>query len=180
MDAATSLCNFENWESWTSFALSPDPRWQKQKIEMLFSFRKKIISTIWLDKYENIKRSAITLSILLNRAAQKYLEHADLNGDCYYPIKFYKTAPHNPNYNRDLALYEAWLDECYALIYLATKAANWFADSVREDINPMFLTEKGKFLITEGPFNDLSFRTILLEFSDGEKKSMPEALYEST
>lgn len=179
VDSAVELCDLENWQNWTSFALSPDPKWDKQRPDMLFNFRQKIISAIWPDEFEELKRSAITLSVLLNRAAQKYLEHADLNGERYYPFKFYKAMRNNPNYDRDLASYEAWLDECYSLIYQATKAANWFADTVRQDVNPMFFAEKGKFLIMEGPFMDLSFRTKLLEFSEDEKKSMPKGLYEN-
>ncbi|WP_161937749.1 HNH endonuclease signature motif containing protein [Aquitalea pelogenes] len=178
VDSAVELCDLENWQNWTSFALSPDPRWEKKRPNMHFDFRQKIISAIWPSDFEELKNSAITLSILLNQAAQKYLEHADLHGDCYYPFKFYKAMSYNPNYDRDLRLYTEWMDECYSLIYQATKAANWFADIVRRDVNPMFFAEKGKFLIMEGPFSDLSYRTRLLEFSEDEKNSMPKALFE--
>lgn len=117
--------------------------------------------------------------MLLNRAAQKYLEHSDLKGDIYYPHKFYKAMPGNRNYDQDLEAYEKWLENCYDLIYQATKAANWFADVVRSDVNPMFFAAKGKFLIIEGPFIDLSFRTKLLEYSAEEKTTLPDSLYES-
>ena len=115
----------------------------------------------------------------MNRAAQTYLENSNLQGDTYFPHKFYKAIPNNPNYNRDLVVYEKWLEECYELIYQATKAANWFADIVRRDVNPMFFAEKGKFLIMEGPFMSLSFRTKLIEYSEDEKSKLPDALYSS-
>ena len=41
---------------------------------------------------------------------------------------------------------------------------------VRRDVNPMFFATVGKFLIIEGPFEDLSFRTRLLEFKEDEKE----------
>lgn len=177
VDSAVELCDLENWQNWTSFALAPDPRWDKQRPDMLFKFRQKIISAIWPDEFEELKNSAITLSVLLNLAAQKYLEHAELHGDMYYPLKFYKAMGYNQNYERDLELYDAWISECYSLMWKATKAANWFAHAVRQDINPMFFAEKGKFLIMEGPFMDLTYRTALLEFSEDEKRTMPAALF---
>ena len=179
VDSAVDQCDLEEWQNWTSFALSPDPRWAKERPDRIFDFRQKVIAAIWPDEFDELKNAAITLSVLLNRAAQTYLEHSDLQGDTYFPHKFYKAIPNNPNYDRDLAAYEKWIDECYASIYQATKAANWFADVVRRDINPMFFAEKGKFLIMEGPFMDLSFRTKLIEYSVEEKSSLPDALYES-
>ncbi|MGE4546123.1 MAG: HNH endonuclease signature motif containing protein [Pedobacter sp.] len=178
VDAAVELCDFENWQAWTSRALSPDPKWEESRPDRIFEFRQKIIAAIWYDEFEELKRSAITLSILLNRAAQKFLEHSDLRGNTYFPFKFYKALSHNPNYHEDLKKYEAWLDECYALIKDSTKAANWFADVVRRDINPMFFAEKGKFLIMEGPFIDLSFRTELIEFTKEEKDGLPDSIFE--
>jgi len=176
VDSAVELCDFENWQIWTSWALSPDPQWDESRPAKIYKFRQKIIGAIWHDEFEELKRSAITLSILLTRATKKFLEHSDLRGDTYFPFKFYKAIRHNPNYNQDLRRYEEWLDECYSLIKDSTKAANWFAEVVRKDINPMFFAEKGKFLIVEGPFMDLSFRTELLEFTEEEKTNLPESI----
>ena len=77
----------------------------------------------------------------------------------------------NENYDKDLKKYDEWIDKCHHLLKEATKAVNWFADEVRENINPMFFTEQGKFLISEGPFSDMSFRTSLLEFTELEKEA---------
>lgn len=179
VDSAVQLCDLEEWLNWTSFALSPDPKWAKERPDRIFDFRRKVIAAIWPEEFYELKHAAITLSVSLNRAAQTYLEHAYLQGDTYFPHKFYKAMSYNPNYDRDVEAYEKWLDECYASIYEATKAANWFADIVRRDINPMFFAEKGKFLIMEGPFMDLSFKTKLIEYSAEEKLSLPDALFES-
>jgi hypothetical protein len=169
VNSAVTLCDFENWQSWTSWAIFADPRWNKKRPNMIFEFHQKVISTIWPDEFEELKRSAITLSLLLENAANRYLENAVLEYDCYRPLKFYKALGYNPNYDRDLALYESWLDECDFLIYQSTKAANWFADTVRRDFNPMFFVEQGKFLVNGK----------LLEFSEEEKKSMPDILFKN-
>jgi hypothetical protein len=59
------------------------------------------------------------------------------------------------------------------LIIEATRAANWFSDIVRRDLNPAFFTDKGRFVVTSGFINKGD--TILLEFTPEEKSAFPEA-----
>jgi hypothetical protein len=179
VDSAVTLCDLDNWKNWTSFALAPDPRWDKALPDNIFELRQKVMAAIWPDEFEELKRASISLSVLLHSASQTFMEHSKLQGDVYIPFKFYKVAPHNTNYDKDLEKYEQWLEDCYHKIKEATKAANWFADVVRKDVNPLFFAEKGKFLIMEGPFMDLSFRTKLLEFTSEEKEALPSTLYKS-
>ena len=176
VDTAVSLCRLEEWQNWTSFALSPDPEWPKELPNEIFEFRQKVISAIWPNEFEELKRATITFSILLHRASQTFMEHSETHGQRLMPFKFYKAHGFNKNYDEDLEEYEEWIDQCHQLIRDTTKAANWFADIVRQDINPMFFAEKGKFLVMEGPFMDMSFQTKLLEFNDDEKINLPNSL----
>lgn len=177
IDSAVELCDLENWKTWTSWALAPDPRWHHDRPHKIFEFRQKVIAAIWPDGYEELQRSAITFSVLLNNAAQEFMKHCQLIGDSYMPIKFYSRGRWNENYERDLERYEAWEEQCFFLIKEATKAANWFADIVRRDISPMFFANKGKFIIIEGPFMELSHIASLLEFTSKEKASLPDSLF---
>lgn len=95
----------------------------------------------------------------------------------YRPHKFYKAGGFNPNYAEDLEKYEAWLDQCFLLVKDATRAANWFAEVVRRDINPMFFAERGKFVVLEGPFMDLKYHASVPEFSQKRKDELPDALF---
>ncbi len=104
------------------------------------------------------------------------MKHSEQSGNVYVADKFYKRLAFNPNYDNQLLEFEAWQARCYKLLKDATKAANWFADVVRRDINPMFFATRGKFLIMEGPFMDMSFRTSLLEFTEEEKIALPATL----
>ena len=54
----------------------------------------------------------------------------------------------------------------------ATKAANWLADIVRRDINPMFYATKGKFFVIMGPYDMLEFRSYFFEYTEHEKKDL--------
>lgn len=107
------------------------------------------------------------------------MEHSEQSGNAYIADRFYKRPTFNPNYDKQLEEFVGWQSRCDKLLKDATKAANWFADFVRRDINPMFFATKGKFLIMEGPFIDMSFRTSLLEFTEEEKARLPAALVEA-
>jgi hypothetical protein len=174
VDTAVTLCELDSWESWTGFALSADPRWALDKPEKVFLFNQKVLSAIWPKGFEELKNATITLAVLLDKALRTFMEHSTREKDMYWPDNFYKAGGYNPNYDRDVKAYDDWRVRCYKTIELSTKAANWFADIVRRDVNPMFFAEKGKFLITQGPSDDLSFRSMLLEFTAEEKLSYPD------
>lgn len=179
IDAAVNLCELENWKVWTSWAFSSDPQWSVDLLQKIFEFRQKVSTTIWPAEYEELKRATTTFAVVLHMASQKFMEHARREDRQYRPEKFYKVG-FNPNYESDLALYEAWLQECYDLLKQATCAANWFSDVVRRDINPMFFAERGKFSIKEGLFEDFSFYVSVPEYAEEEKACLPQKLFSSS
>ena len=66
----------------------------------------------------------------------------------------------------------------YRLVVDATCAANWFADVVRRDIDPMFFVKTGKFGILQGPCADLSTVAGIPEFEAKVKDELPGILGE--
>jgi hypothetical protein len=176
IDSAVELCDLANWKNWTSWALSPDPRWHESFPDKLFEFRQRVAAAIWPAEHEELKRATTTLAVLLQQAVSKHQEHAICSNGQYHPHKFYKGNGFNPNYDEDLDKYDAWLQECFRLVREASKAANWFAEVVRRDINPMFFAEAGKFVILEGPFQDLNYYASVLEYSQHEKDERPDAV----
>jgi hypothetical protein len=179
IDAAVELCDMEKWSKWASRALSASPAWDEGASDKFFAFQERVVATIWPEDMDELRRATLTLCTLLNRAVNKFMHNADcLHGTCR-PIRFYKSIPNNPNYDTDLKRFQLWLDDCWMLVADATRAANWFADVVRRDVNPMFFVESGKFVVTEGPFDDLSMRHRRYEFSSEQRDAMPAALYTS-
>lgn len=176
IDATVELCRLEDWKAWASHTLSAEPHWHGDLPDMLFEFRQKVAAAIWPDEYDELRRATTTLAILLHSAANTFLEHSRYENGTYWPHKFYKAGGFNPNYNRDLQRYEEWINECWQLMKKATCAANWFADIVRRDINPMFFAERGKFIALEGPFTDLSYHATVPEYSQDEKDELPDSL----
>jgi hypothetical protein len=161
-------------EKLESFALSTDPEWPADLPDKIFEFRQKVIAAIWPAELEELKRATITFSIILNLASQKFLEHGQRCGDKYYPYKFYSANGFNENYNHDVEEYRQWVNSCHSTLREATKAANWFSDVVRRDINPMFFSEAGKFIILEGDFS--GYHAQLIEFTNAERNALPTAL----
>jgi hypothetical protein len=168
------LCWLEEWKAWTGNALAPDPHWHADLPNMLFEFRQRVAAAIWPEEYQELRRATTTLAVRLHDAAHKFMEHSKYEGGVYWSYKFYKAGGFNPNYDRDLERYEEWLRECWRLVKKATCAANWFADIVRRDINPMFFAERGKFVVLEGPFTDLSYHASIPEYSEDEKNDLPK------
>jgi len=175
IDAAATMCRFEDWDTWTSHSLSASPKWDSSFPSEIFEFSLKVKGAIWPEEFDELKRAATTLALSLNSAAQTFLKHSQLLGDVYVPDKFYKSRGWNKNYDRDLARYEDWIQTCDELVRESTKAANWFAEVVRRDINPMFFAEKGKFLIIVGDI--LGFEGKVLEYTKEEKDSLPESKF---
>src|SRR5262249_7492155 len=123
IDAAVEKCDLEGWQGWTSFALSPNQRWTKDRPEALWEFREKVIAAIWPPGFDELRRAMTTLSILAHRAAQEFMENSQLSGDVYIADKFYRRPAYNPNYKEDLKKFEDWQTRCYKLLKDATKAA---------------------------------------------------------
>ena len=178
IDSAVELCDLRNWKNWTSYSLSPAPKWPEEKPSEIFEFREKVIAAIWPNGYDELKNSIITLSVFLNDAAQTFSVNSNEVNGFLFPVKFYKMGGWNENYHKDLKRYVKWVEKCHKLILDATKAANWFAEIVRRDINPLFFAEHGKFLINKDVYSETSFYSRVLEFSEEEKKKLPDKLFD--
>jgi hypothetical protein len=175
VDQAVALCALDDWKNWTSFALAPTPRWYSDRPEAIERFRHLVIAAVWPSGFAALRAALTTLSILAHRASETFSEHTREADDWIIARRYYKEF-NNANFDEDARRFEEWIDRCHFYVRESMRAANWFADIVRRDINPMFFATKGKFLIKTGPMADLSFRTELIEFSEEEKARYPAAM----
>lgn len=175
IDTTVQMCRLEKWDVWTSHGLSTDPKWAHDLPSELFEYHLKVMRAIWPEEFKELKRATTTLALSLNLAAQTFMEHSELYGETYYPHKFYKSGGWNENFDSDITRYEDWIKSCHEKLRESTKAANWFADVVRRDINPMFFAEEGKFLVVEGDI--LGFEGKVLEYSKEERDSLPQSKF---
>jgi hypothetical protein len=175
IDNTVSLCVLNYWFEWTSYALAPTPSWDKNLISQISIFRQNIFSYIWNKESEKIKNAITIFSIKIHEAVLTFEKNSQPVGDRLQAYKFYQADGWNPNYHNDVKKYDAWVNQCYYAIIEATKALNWFADTVRDTIDPIFFIDKGKFLIQTAQYFDeksgeIKQDTLLLEYTDKEKK----------
>lgn len=85
----------------------------------------------------------------------------------------------------DEELYEArfhewreWQTKSQALVFEATRAANWVADCARKFINPGFFAVSGRFRLYCGFRRDLPGDFWVPEYTEEERESLPERLAE--
>lgn len=177
IDFAVECCLLDDWLNWTNYALSSSPSWPVDLPDKICKFRLKVIGAIWPDGFEELKRATITLSLTLKKAADTFMEHSELCGDRYISHRFYKAYGWNDNYERDVMIYQDWVLRSNHTIREATMAANWFADVVRKDINPMFFAKNGKFLVLQGHISVVEPE--LLEFTQEEKVAQLRSVAEA-
>lgn len=102
---------------------------------------------------EELQRTKYAILNLIERASELIdefipkAEYIQIQGS-YQGIHTYKKFE-NPNYDRDRADHEGWTLECVALVHELAKAANLFADVVREELYSGFLRKRGRFLVSD-------------------------------
>jgi hypothetical protein len=184
IDSAVEYCHLSQWQQWTFGPLEPIPRWDYELPNDFHKFGLKVFSTDFPGTLIEMEKSVKTLRILLHKAAEVFLKNCkikeDKNGNLFYEgIQFYKISEWDTErYERLSKEFDDWVDECHQLIINATKAANWFREVVRRDINPMFFAVEGKFIATY-PWSGgmgLSHRYLCPEYTQEEKDSLPDSL----
>jgi hypothetical protein len=177
VDDVVDTCSLHDWNDWVARAYGRDARLGVGTLKDPYGFRVRIASVIVSADYEELHRAASTIAILLLKFHDTFMEHVEERHGDYKAVKFYKQKGEwNPNYDRDLERYELWTSEYSNLLLRATKAANWFADLVRRDINPSFFIEQGKFRLFMGMGTDFNYYTTVPEYTDEERKALPEGL----
>jgi hypothetical protein len=103
----------------------------------------------------------------------EHCKHSEAEENILVEERFYKSRGWIENDDVYRALfneYDAWQKKCHNHLVEATKAANWLADVVRRDLNPLFFATKGKFFVIMGPYDGLEFRSFFFEYKEKEKK----------
>jgi hypothetical protein len=186
IDSAVEYCHLSRWKQWTFGPLDVVPRWPFELPEDFLKFRQKVFSADFPGTLIELEKSIKTLSILLHKAAGVFQKHCkieeDHDGNLFYDgVQFYRILEWDTKrYNKLSQEFDDWVEECHQLIIDATKAANWFREVVRRDINPLFFAAEGKFIATFPWSGDmgLSHTYLLPLYTQEEKDSLPDSLSE--
>lgn len=176
VDHITTAAKLDAWRSWTSLALSPNQIWPGVMNDNVFELRQRIQCAIWPGKFDELERSMQTFVELLGAAFDLFSEHCsrisdELHADCFYKIHHW-----NPELYRRLAEeYKSWTLACDELIRESTRAANWFADCVRRDLNPKYLLFEGRLALLRPQYHS-RFNSELLTYTNESTRNLPKAI----
>lgn len=178
IDATAEACQFDSWDKWASRALSTNMNWDEDAHERIFKFYNKILGAIWPNTLPELECALKKLAHEMQEAIQTFMEHCDFSerkDGILVEERFYKSRgwiEDNNEYQQLFNEYEAWQHKCENHVVEATKAANWLADIVRRDVNPLFFATKGKFFVILGPYDFMTFRSLFFEYTDEQKKEI--------
>lgn len=178
IDATVVACQLDSWDEWASRAVSTNMNWDEEAHQRLFRFYNKVLGAIWPKSLPELECALKRLTHEIYEAVQTFVEHckpSEGGEGILVEDRFYKSRGWIENHDEYQELfkdYEAWQRKCQNHVIEATKAANWVADIVRRDINPLFFATKGKFFIIMGPYDMLEFRSCFFEYTEKQKAKM--------
>lgn len=174
IDATVEACQLDTWDKWAARALSTNMNWDASASVRLFAFYNKMLGAVWPKTLPELECALKKLTHEIYEANQTFLEHCQpsktIDG-VLVEEEFYKSRGwiEQDEYKQLFKEYEAWQNKCQNHLKEATKAANWLADVVRRDLNPLFFATKGKFFVIMGPYDMLEFRSYFFEYTEQEK-----------
>jgi hypothetical protein len=180
IDLAVEDCSFRIWEQWMSALYSPSHRIKEYIYDKALNFTLKMYKAVWPGNLQELEAAMKLFSTTMNTMLNFYMKNAESREDYYVEDRSWKRNQwRTEEVFRELASkrdrWGKYLDE---LIIEVAKAANWLAELVRRDINPLFMATDGKFSLVWGPGNHLSFQTIVPEYSVDEKRQLIDSYEE--
>jgi hypothetical protein len=179
IDMTVEDCSFSTWENWISILYSPSHKIKRDSYEKILKYTINMCRAIWPGKLLELESALKLFSNIMNIMLNFYMKNADSKEDYYVEDRSYKEHWLPDEIYKELSqnrrCWEEYLDE---LIIEVVKAANWLADLVRRDINPLFMATDGKFSLIGGPDNNLFFYTSVPEYSIGEKEQLIDSYEE--
>ncbi|MCB9301003.1 MAG: HNH endonuclease [Lewinellaceae bacterium] len=189
VDKFIELAEVDNWKGWTSFIFgSGQPSIHQGNLNKLRELIEFIISRVWSGRYPELERAFYNFKYVANdfisvfekySVRDKFDHEENEDNRMIWTKKFYKIDEWNPELYQKLG--DKYDFHCYLVEDLAlemTRAANYLFDMVRKYLFPGFRINEGVLLIQIGPFMDLSWKTIRIEYRKEEKENLYQGLRE--
>ena len=176
LQKVSELADFENWNRWTAGFFANDiPRIAFSVDQDMEKLRYYLFNRVWPGRYKRLEEAFENFRRVLADLQEVFREHAVKSGDIITTERFYKIREWDEKRYYDLLnqyRYHVFLVEDLALEL--TRAANFLAKCVRNDLIPRYRLHQGAFVVTAGPFMDLSLRTYKPQYNaDEEAKTFP-------
>lgn len=158
-----------NWYGWVQEACCEHiPTLHESFVEGARSARVKLPSWIFpRDSFSDIVLSASDMIHKANYAVDLLLERGEYEAQrkTFRGIHAYKRYL-NPNYDRDNRDHVTWAKTYVASFKEFVKAANFFCEIVREQLDPSFLLKKGKLMFSD----DFASWSVVPEYTLAEQR----------
>lgn len=177
IDQLVDLADLRRWESWTISSMMPTPIWPRTSEARIFALADYIQRVVWPGTRPELEAAARTLSAAICNAFYTFAEHCRYASERLVGVPFYKAEGVTPqNYHQLRDQFDRWMNHQEQHIVEATKAANWFADVVRRDINPLFFALEGRFVVAE--IRGVDPCSTVVTYSPDEVPHLPDAYQE--
>lgn len=134
-----------------------------------------ILGRVYPSGHESLTRPLNTLSAVLIDLLEVFGRHTELadsgpsNSWVRVP-RWYKQGGYNPTYDRDLQEYLDHVNLLTDLAFELSRAADWFCDAFRREIDPTWRLVEGGFVLETGPHQGGDTLYVRPMYSDGERQ----------
>lgn len=179
VDLAFEGCSFGTWEKWISSLFSPSHKIAEGTYDKALDYTLRMYKAVWPGTLPELESAMKLFSRTMNIMLNFYMKNAESKADYFVEDRSYKRQWHPEELFIELSAKRvSWERYLADLIIEVVKAANWIAELVRRDINPLFMATEGKFSLISGPDDNLSFQIIVPEYSADEKRQLIYSLEE--
>jgi hypothetical protein len=125
-----------------------------------------------------IKRALDTLSAVLIDLLDTFNKQTELvdpgaGSSWVRVLRWHRTGGFNPRYEEQAAAFEAHVGLLTDLTFELTRAAGWFCDIIRAELDPTFRLDQGALVLECGPFGDGDTRFIRVAYTEAERRMDP-------
>ncbi len=175
VDEWERLSNIREWTAWSSFVLSAGQPWiSKKQMEQLEKLREWLLSRYWPKRYPELEAAFENFRKVLDDFCVTFMSHAVVRGEMWKTDKFYQIPEWNPAVYRYLMeKYIFHVDLVQDLMLELTRAGNYIIDKVREYLFPSYRIREGMLIVESGPYADMSFARLRVEYKDTERTLQP-------
>lgn len=176
LDEIVVACRMDQWELWVGNAMAPDQFYEQKMQREIWRVKRKVYAFAWPEKGKELQLAANFFIFCVDKffyelgknSTDRFRNQSSKDDtDPKKAYRFYREADGTEeHYLILLNRFDAWQRRCTRAGWRAIRAANWFADAVRKDINPRFYACKRFSDGDEPDFQNLG----KLVFTEGQKE----------
>lgn len=175
VDSWTERIELDDWLAWTSWLLLSDTQSiEAERRARLLEMVQWLVSRVWPQELHDVRAAFDNFARVLNDLLITFNRYAERSSGDFVTRQFYRIDDWDEDrYHRLREQYDFHVDIVRDLVLELTRSTNLICDVVRRSLDPSFRMAEGILLVGIGPVDDLSFRSIRVEYRAGERTNRP-------